>query len=150
MTDSKLPRDAATREQAVRAKQWKPADLLPEPTKVSGWEYRWVRKSIMGAEDPTNMSRSLREGWEPCRLEDHPELMLSVDAGAVDAGLVEVGGLILCKMPAEMWSQRQNYFENMANSQMETVDSQLSKENDSRMPLFNERQTKVSFGSGRS
>lgn len=149
MSESKLPRDAATREQTVRVKQWKPADLLPEPTKIDGIEFRWVRKSIMGSDDPTNMSRSLREGWEPCRLEDHPELMLSVDAGAVNAGLVEIGGLILCKMPLEMWNQRQAYFENQANGQMQSVDAQLSKENDSRMPLFNERQSKVSFGSGR-
>jgi hypothetical protein len=149
MSDAKLPRDAATRDQTVRMKQWKPADLLPEPTRTAGWEYRWVRKSIMGNEDPTNMSRSLREGWEPCRLEDHPELMLSVDAGAVNAGLVEVGGLILCKMPIEMWNQRQAYYEGLANGQMESVDANLARENDSRMPLFNERQTKVSFGSGR-
>jgi hypothetical protein len=149
MSESKLPRDAATRDQTVRIKQWKPADLLPEPTRTAGWEYRWVRKSVMGNEDPTNMSRSLREGWEPCRLEDHPELMLSVDAGAVNAGLVEVGGLILCKMPQEMWNQRQAYFEGMANDQMSSVDSNLARENDSRMPLFNERQSKVSFGSGR-
>jgi len=149
MSDAKLPRDAATRDQTVRMKQWKPADLLPEPARTTGWEYRWVRKSIMGSEDPTNMSRSLREGWEPCRLEDHPELMLSVDAGAVNAGLVEVGGLILCKMPQEMWDQRQAYYEGLANGQMESVDANLARENDSRMPLFNERQTKVSFGSGR-
>lgn len=149
MSDAKLPRDAATRDQTVRMKQWKPADLLPEPTRQAGWEYRWVRKSIMGSEDPTNMSRSLREGWEPCRLDDHPELMLSVDAGAVNAGLVEVGGLILCKMPQEMWNQRQAYYEGLANGQMESVDANLARENDSRMPLFNERQTKVSFGSGR-
>jgi hypothetical protein len=149
MADAKLPRDADTREQTVRSKQWKPADLLPTPIMPAGWEPRWVRKSTMGVDDPANMSRSLREGWEPCRLEDHPELMLSVDANAVNAGLVEIGGLILCQMPTEMWNQRQAYFNNLATGQMQSVDAQLAKENDSRMPLFNERQTKVSFGSGR-
>jgi len=95
------------------------------------------------------MSRSLREGWEPCRMEDHPELMLSVDSDAQNSGLIEVGGLILCKMPAEMFNQRQDYYEKQARGQMDSVDAQVDRENDPRMPMFKERQTQVTFGNGR-
>ena len=146
---SRLSRDTETREAASRPKAWKPADLLPEPHRVEGWEYKWIRKSIMGVGDPTNMSKSLREGWEPCRLEDHPEMMLSVDGDAKSSGLIEVGGLILCKMPLEMFNQRQQYYMDQAQGQMESVDSQIDQANDPRMPLFKERQTKVTFGNGR-
>ena len=146
---SRLSRDTQTREANTRPKVWKPADLLPEPTRQEGWEYKWIRKSIMGVSDPTNMSKSLREGWEPCRLEDHPEMMLAVDGDAKNSGLIEVGGLVLCKIPQEMFDQRQAYYMNQAQGQMESVDAQVDRENDKRMPIFKERQTKVVFGNGR-
>jgi len=140
---SRISRDSTAR------RQWKPAELLPEPTRQAGWEYKWIRKSIMGVADPMNMSKSLREGWEQCRLEDHPEMMLAIDPDAKNSGLIEVGGLVLCKMPQEMFDQRQQYYVDQAQGQMESVDAQVDRENDKRMPIFNERQTKVVFGNGR-
>ena len=148
-TTKRLSRDSTARDETTRQKQWKPAALLPEPHRQEGWEYKWIRKATLGVSDPTNMSRSFREGWEPCRLEDHPELMMAVDASAANSGLIEVGGLVLCKMPEEMFQQRQEYYMAQAQSQMESVDAQVDKENDPRMPLFKERQTKVTFGNGR-
>jgi len=145
---ARLSRSTESREAHARPQSWKPAALLPEPDRQEGWEYKWIRKAMMGVSDPTNMSKSMREGWEPCRLEDHPEMMLAVDGDAKNAGLIEVGGLVLCKMPEEMFNQRQKYYSDMAQGQMESVDAQVDRENDPRMPIFKERQTKVTFGSG--
>jgi len=141
-------RDLQTRDTASRKKLWQPADLLPAPSPREGQEYRWIRKSIMGQSDPTNTSRSFREGWEPCRLEDHPELALSVDGDAKNSGLVEVGGLILCSMPTEMVIARNAYYQNHTDAQMQSVDSSLMRENDPRMPLFKDSKTSVTFGRG--
>lgn len=149
MAENRTLRETATRELTQRPKTWSPADLLPEPTRQDGWEYRWIRKSMSGVSDPTNVSKSLREGWEFCRLEDHPELKLAVDKDAVSSGLVEVGGLILCKIPLEMWNQRGDYYSSQATEQMESVDAQLDRENDPRMPMFRDRQSKTTFGNGR-
>lgn len=148
-TTKRLSRELDSREATFRPKAWKPADLLPDPQRQEGWEYKWIRKSIMGVSDPMNMSRSMREGWEPCRLEDHPEMQLAVDAGATNSGLIEVGGLILCKIPQEMFNQRQDYYMKLAQGQMDSVDAQVDRENDPRMPLFKDRQSKVTFGNGR-
>lgn len=151
MADAKGPRlsrTTETRDTGMRKQSWKPADLLPEPARQEGWEYKWIRKSIMGVSDPTNMSKSMREGWEPCRLVDHPEMMLAVDGDAKNSDLIEVGGLVLCKIPEEMFNQRQQYYMNQAQGQMESVDAQVDRENDPRMPLFKERKSKVTFGSG--
>lgn len=147
--NARTDRDTETRDSTTRQKMWKPAALLPDPKRQEGWEYKWIRKAMLGVSDPTNMSKSLREGWEPCRLEDHPEMMLAVDADATNSGLIEVGGLVLCKMPEEMFNQRQQFYMNQAQDQMVSVDAQVDRENDPRMPLFKERQTKVTFGSGR-
>ena len=141
-------REMQTRETTSRKKLWQPADLLPTPNAQEGYEFRWIRKSMMGQSDPTNTSRSFREGWEPCRLDDHPELALSVDNDAKTSGIVEVGGLILCKMPVEMVLARNAYYSNNAAAQLESVDNNLMRENDSRMPLFKEAKSTVSFGRG--
>lgn len=149
MAENRTLRETASRELTQRPKSWSPADLLPTPNIPDGWTPRWVRKSTAGVSDPTNMSRSLREGWEPCRLEDHPELKLAVDKDALSSGLVEVGGLVLCKIPTEMWNQREKYYSSQSTEQMESVDAQLDRENDPRMPMFRDRQSKVTFGNGR-
>lgn len=145
---SRTPRDLQNREADSRPKLWQPADLLPAPAAQPGYTFRWVRKSMIGVADPTNMSRSLREGWEPCRLEDHPELALSVDRDARNSDLVEVGGLILCKIPDEVAVARRSYYENHSASQQKAVDNNLMRENDPRMPLFKDSRTEVTFGRG--
>jgi hypothetical protein len=62
---------------------------------------------------------------------------------------IEVGGLLLCKTPIEFTEQRDAYYRNIAGSQMESVDNNFMRENDPRMPLFQERKSEVkSFGKG--
>tara|TARA_R110001599_G_scaffold77499_1_gene211392 strand:- start:714 stop:929 length:216 start_codon:yes stop_codon:yes gene_type:complete len=58
------------------------------------------------------------------------------------------GGLMLCKAPTEMVDERNAYYNNQAASQIHSVDNSLMRENDPRMPLFNDRKTKVTFGKG--
>jgi hypothetical protein len=145
---TRTDRNDTTREATARKKTWQPASLLPEPRPVPGWAFRWLRKSTLGVSDPTNVSSSLREGWEFCRLSDHPELRLSVDAGADNSDLVEIGGLVLVKIPEEMADQRRTYYARQSEDQIASVETQLMRENDSRMPLFKDHKTTVSFGKG--
>ncbi len=59
------------------------------------------------------------------------------------------GGLLLGKAPSELVKERNDDYENQTRSQMHSVDNNLMRENDPRMPLFNERTTKVTnFGKG--
>ena len=46
---SRTPRK--TREQAERPKVWQPASTLPEPDKLPGYVYRWVRVASLGQND---------------------------------------------------------------------------------------------------
>jgi hypothetical protein len=139
-------RDDDTRETSAR--QWQPSQKLPEPAPQEGVTFKYVRKSMMGTLDPTNFSQHMREGWEPCRLEDHPELALAVDVDAQASGLVEIGGLVLCKIPTEMANQRKAHYNQRAQMQEKSVDENLMREEDSRMPLIRERKSSTSFGSG--
>jgi hypothetical protein len=63
-------------------------------------------------------------------------------------GGVEIGGLLLCRIPEEFMKQRADYYARQNQSQMDSVDNSFMRENDPRMPLFSERKTKVTFGSG--
>jgi hypothetical protein len=55
---------------------------------------------------------------------------------------------MLCKAPIELVEERNEYYNDQSTAQIQSVDNNLMRENDPRMPLFNERKTKVSFGNG--
>lgn len=151
-TQDRTPRELTKRAVDERNKPWQPASTLPVPQKSDGYVYRWLRKSYLGMDDPSNMSKKIREGWEPVDPKEHPELAMYVDTRnrAAQGQLVEVGGLILARLPAERAEARRRYYAEMTDNQMRSVDQQLANEQtDSRMPMFNNRTTKVSqFGRG--
>jgi hypothetical protein len=148
MASNKLTRELETREFSERPKQWMPPELLPEPDKQAGYAYRWIRTSTMNQADPRNLSAKLREGWEPVMLEEQPQFQLLVDPNSRFKDNIEIGGLLLCKSPEEFVDQRNRYYAAQAEAQMEAVDNTLMRQNDPRMPLFNERKTTNSFGKG--
>ena len=147
----RTPRSASTRDNKARLKPWQPPSLLDAPNPPEGYVYRWLRESMIGVDDKANMSKRIREGWEPVRAEDHPEFEApTVDDGKF-VGVIGVGGLILAKMPIETVNQRRDYYRKMASDQMEAVDSNLMRESNSIMPISNPNRTsKVTFGSGSS
>ena len=147
---SRKPRSTETRETEARQVSWKPAHDLPVPNPVDGYGFRWIRISMMGNPDPANMARSRREGWVPCKASDHPEISSDFAAFglAPSSDLIEIGGLVLCKATREMLDQRDAYYADMTQKQTQSVDNNLFRENDPRMPLFREGKSKVSFGSG--
>ena len=137
--DNRRPRDFETRANTERKKTWQPPSLLPVPNEQPGWRFRWVRTSLMGSADPKNTSSRFREGWEPVKLADHPELRLSANVSGGDGDNVEIGGLTLCKIPEEMVQQRNDYYHTLNRQQMESVEQSFMRENDRRMPKFSER-----------
>jgi hypothetical protein len=142
---SKIDRALQTRASESRARAYTPPQQLPDPASQDGYKFRWVRTAINGQSDARNVSMMRREGWEPVRLEDHPELALAVDADRA-SGNVEIGGLMLCKVPAEHVDGRQTYYDEVNRKQIQSVDNNFMRENDPRMPLFSEKRSEVSFG----
>jgi len=148
MADNKLTRELETRAQQERPKQWAPAETLPEPDKQAGFAYRWIRVSTLNQADPRNLSGKLREGWEPVKMTEQPKFQLLIDPNSRFKDNIEIGGLLLCKTPAEFVDQRSEYYNNQTQAQTLAVDNSFMRENDPRMPLFAERQSKTSFGKG--
>ena len=148
MAENRTPRNVDTRVQAERPKQWKPAELLPEPDKLPGYAYRWIRVSLQGTSDPRNYSAKLREGWEPVKIEEQPQFQLLVDEGSRFKDGIEVGGLLLCKTPIEFVEQRNNHYLKQSEDQILSVDNNLMRQNDPRMPLFKESKSSTSRSGG--
>ena len=146
---TRLARELDTREKTERPAKWMPPQLLPDPNPEPGYAFRWVRIASLGKDDATNISGKLREGWEPVRASDHPEIRMFGSSGnARFPDSVEVGGLLLCKTPVEFTEQRNSYYRNQAEAQMQSVDNTYMRENDPRMPMFKERKSTVTFGKG--
>ena len=148
MAENRLDRELDNRERKTRRRSWARPELLPTPNPEPGWDFHWVRISTLGQADPMNISSKLREGWEPVKATDHPEIVtMSVENDKFKDNIV-IGGLMLCKTPTELVEDRNAYYQQQADSQMQAVDNNFMRENDPRMPLFSERKSSVTFGRG--
>ena len=146
-TGDRKPREQDTREHEARAVVWKPPTTLPIPHPRPGLVFRWVRVSSLGQPDPSNVSSSFQEGWEPVRAADYPELEFRPDPRSVYPDNVEIGGLLLCAAPAALMKQRADYYAALTKRQMQAVNDQLDREQDPRLKtMVRSHQTTVSFG----
>lgn len=148
MAENRTPREIQTRATSERPTEWKQPDLLPEPDKQPGYAYRWIRVSALNNPDPRNLSAKLREGWEPVRIEEQPKFQMLADPNSRFKDNIEIGGLLLCKTPIELVEQRDAHFAKQAAAQVESVDNNLMRQSDPRMPLFKERKSTTTFGKG--
>ena len=140
MAENRIDRELTNRETTTRKRAWTRPEVLPSPTPQPGYAFRWIRTSNQGQVDATNVSSKLREGWEPAKASDHPEITMVTVENERFADNVVIGGLMLCKAPIEMVDERNGYYQQQTNN--------LMRENDPRMPLFNDRKSKVTFGKG--
>ena len=102
----------------------------------------------MDNRDPQNVQSKFREGWEPVKASEHPEVFTSPDRNSQFEDAIEIGGLLLCQNDEEITKQRDEYFASRTNANTESVDNNYMREGDARMPMFKEKSTKVSFGNG--
>jgi len=150
--DSRNPRENRGNEQRAdtqRTQAWQPPSVLPDPNPQDGWVFRWIRTATVGQSDNPNVSYRFREGWEACKAEDHPELKIMCDQDSrwASDGCIEIGGLLLCKAPAELVKSRQEYYDKLAVQQVESIDNNYLRESDPRMPMLEpQRNSRTTFG----
>jgi len=80
---------------------------------------------------------------------EHPEVYLGVPESDRFKDNIVIGGLMLCRAPNEMVEARAEYYQSQSSAQITAVDNDLLRQSDSRMPVFTERKSKVTFGKGR-
>ena len=148
MAENRIDRELTTRDKTSRKKGWQRPEVLPSPNPEDGYVYRWIRTSTQGQVDAPNVSSKLREGWEPVKANEHPEITMVAVENERFADNIVIGGLMLCKAPQELVDERTAHYTAQTQNQIRSVDNNLMRETDPRMPLFNERKSKVTFGKG--
>lgn len=145
----RTPRTAQTRETGERKRSWQRQSMLPTPEPRDGLKFRWVRTASLGQADMTNVSRRFREGYVPVKATEFPELHIMSDVDSRFPENIEVGGLLLCAIPADLADDRTQGQVQEARSQMDAVDRNFMRESDPRMPvLAPERSSRTTFGKG--
>lgn len=144
---SRAPREAEARTAEERTQDWAQPNLLPDPVKMPGWEYRYIRTSFGGQSDARNVNYRFREGWIPVTINEQPHLSDGIDQEARGSENIVIGGLMLCKMPTKMAQQRRAAMDKMATDQILGVDNDLMRAQDPRMPTITRNyQSKVEYG----
>ena len=132
----RTPRSQTQREATERKRTWQRPSALPTPEPRDGVVFRWVRTSTLGEADNRNVSMRFREGYTPVRAEDFPDLKIVSDMDSRFKGNIEIGGLLLCSIPAEIVEDRSEQMKVKAQQQIDSVDRNYLRENDPRMPVL--------------
>ena len=101
-----------------------------------------------GFDDTKNISSRLREGYELVRKDEYPEFEAPVIESGKYTGVFGQGGLVLARIPEETVQERNDYFREKTQDQMDAVDSDMMRENShSTMTISKpDRQSRVTFG----
>ena len=146
-TKTTTSRANQTRSKTERPKVWVPPSSLDAPPAPDGFRYRWIRAESVGFQDVKNVTGRLREGYELVRAD---EVENATDYPVIDngryKGVIGVGGLLLAKVPIEIAKQRQQYMTDRHKERSDAVEQDLMKEQDKRMPINVDRQSRVTFG----
>ena len=113
-----------------------------------GMALRWIRISIKGTDDISNVGKKLQEGWVFVTPDEVPEMSITsfVREDGRYQGTVCRGDLALAKMPAGKVAAKRKFYENKADNMMQAVNAQLMNSSDSRMPISNNSKTTVTKG----
>ena len=143
--ENKTSRAAVTRSKTERPKEYKPPSSLDAPPAPDGFRHRWIRAESMGFNDTKNIHGRLRSGYELVRADEYDSEQYPVVLDGKYAGVIGVGGLLLARIPEELAQSRVDYQRRQTEGQDESVESDLLKDQDKRMPMKFERSSK-NFG----
>jgi hypothetical protein len=113
-----------------------------------GMALRWIRISIKGTDDISNVGKKLQEGWVFVTPDEVPEMSITsfVREDGRYQGTVCRGDLALAKMPAGKVAAKRKFYESKAGDMMQAVNAQLMNSSDSRMPISNNSKTTITKG----
>ena len=144
--EKNLSRAAVTRTKTERPKEYKPPSSLDAPTAPDGFRHRWIRAESMGFNDTKNIHGRLRSGYELVRADEYDADQYPTVLDGKYAGIIGVGGLLLARIPEELAQSRMDYQRRQTEGQDESVETDLLRDQDKRMPIKIDRNSKHTFG----
>ena len=144
--EQNLSRAAITRSKTERPKEYKPPSSLDAPPAPDGFRHRWIRAESMGFNDTKNIHGRLRSGYELVRADEYDTDQYPTVLDGKYAGVIGVGGLLLARIPEELAQSRMDYQRRQTEGQDESVETDLLRDQDKRMPIKIDRNSKHTFG----
>ena len=144
--ENKTSRAAVTRSKTERPKEYKPPSSLDAPPAPDGFRHRWIRAESLGFNDAKNIHGRLRSGYELVRADEYKDSDFPVILDGKYAGIIGVGGLLLARIPEELAQARIDYQKKLSEGQDESVETDLLRDQDKRMPIKIDRNSKQTFG----
>ena len=144
--DKKTSRAAETRTKTERPKEYKPPSSLDAPPAPNGFRHRWIRAESLGFNDTKNIHGRLRSGYELVRADEYKDSDYPIVTDGKYAGVIGVGGLLLARIPEELAKARVDYQKRLTEGQDESVETDLLRDQDKRMPIKIDRHSKHTFG----
>ena len=144
--ENKTSRAAVTRSKTERPKEYKPPSSLDAPPAPDGFRHRWIRAESMGFNDTKNIHGRLRSGYELVRADEYKDADYPTILDGKHAGVIGVGGLLLARIPEELAQSRMDYQRRQTEGQDESVETDLLRDQDKRMPIKIDRNSKQTFG----
>ena len=144
--DKKTSRAAETRTKTERPKEYKPPSSLDAPPAPDGFRHRWIRAESLGFNDQKNIHGRLRSGYELVRADEYKDSDYPIVTDGKYAGIIGVGGLLLARIPEELAQQRIDYQKALSEGQDEAIENDLLRDQDKRMPIKIDRNSKQTFG----
>ena len=144
--ENKTSRAAVTRSKTERPKEYKPPSSLDAPPAPDGFRHRWIRAESMGFNDSKNIHGRLRSGYELVRADEYDADQYPTVTDGKYAGVIGVGGLLLARIPEELAQSRMDYQQKQTEGQDESVETDLLRDQDKRMPIKIDRNSKHTFG----
>ena len=144
--ENKTSRAAVTRSKTERPKEYKPPSSLDAPPAPDGFRHRWIRAESMGFNDTKNIHGRMRSGYELVRADEYDDKSYPTVLDGKYAGVIGVGGLLLARIPEELAESRMDYQRKQTEGQDESVETDLLRDQDKRMPIKIDRNSKHTFG----
>jgi hypothetical protein len=142
--DNKINNETRVEKSTVASK-WRPSNLLEAPEPRPGFAQRWVATMVLGQETPTNVAKRMREGWQPRSAKSikDSQHFPTIEHGKF-AGHIGIEGMVLCEMPTEMVNQRNEYYANMTDNLMTSVEQDMNRAETPGQPITRSFKSRVS------
>ena len=88
----------------------------------------------------------MRSGYELVRADEYKDSDYPIVTDGKYAGIIGVGGLLLARIPEELAQQRIDYQKKLSEGQDEAIENDLLRDQDKRMPIKIDRNSKQTFG----
>lgn len=104
---------------------WKPPSLLDAPEPRAGMVQRWIATSIQGKDNPDNVYKRMRAGWNPRPADTVKDKRFPTINHGQWAGSIGIEGMILCEMPEDKFNAMKDYYRGRNVEQNESIPGEL-------------------------